>query len=78
MQTIQDLYFQFLSFFPPAIHPLISVALAALLVYAIVQVLKKDWIYIIVLIILLPASIPILKNLGQGMLDLIKFFLHTK
>lgn len=78
MDTIQNLYLQFLSFFPPAIHPIVSVALAVLLVYAIIQVLRKDWIYIIVLVILLPASIPILKNLGQSVLDLIKFFLHTK
>lgn len=78
MQELQNLYYQFLSVFPPVLHPFISIALAVFLVYSIIQVIRRDFIYIIALIILLPASIPILKSLGQALVQLIKFLLNIK
>ena len=78
MQQIQDLYTNFLKLFPQALHPIISILIVVVIVYALAQVIKKDFIYLIVLIVLLPASVPILKSVGQGIVDLLKFFLHTK
>ncbi len=76
MQQIQVLYTRFLGLFPPVLHPIISIILVIVVVYAIIQVLKKDFIYLIVLVILLPASVPVLRSVGQGIIDLIKFLLH--
>lgn len=76
MQQIQDLYTRFLSLFPSVLHPIISIILVVVIIYAIIQVIKKDFIYLIVLVILLPASIPVLRSVGQGIIDLIKFLLH--
>lgn len=78
MNQIQSLYIQFLSNFPVNTRPVISIALAVLLVYSIFKVVKKDFIFIIALVILLPASIPILKNVWEGAVEFIKFLLNTK
>ena len=78
MQEIQNLYAQFLNIFPASLHPFISIALAVFLVYSLIQVVRKDFIYIIVLVVLLPASIPILKGVGESVVQLIKFLLNYK
>ena len=75
MDQILSIYTQFLNFFPKSIHGIISLLLAALLVVAIFKVLKKNFIYIIVLVILLPASVPILRNIWEGLVNLVKFLL---
>jgi hypothetical protein len=75
---IQSLYLQFLSNFPVNLRPLISIGLAVLIVYSIFKVIKKDWIFLIALVILLPASQPILQSVWQGIVAFIKFLLNTK
>jgi hypothetical protein len=49
-----------------------------LIVYSIFKVIKKDWIFLIALVILLPASQPILQSVWQGIVAFIKFLLNTK
>ena len=75
---IQNLYLQFLGNFPANLRPIISIGLAVLIVYSIFKVVKKDWIFLIALIILLPASQPILQSVWQGIVVFIKFLLNTK
>jgi len=77
MQQIQGLYTQFLSLFPPVLHPLISVILVIVIVYSLVQVLRRNFIFLIILVILLPASVPLLRSVWQGIVDLIRFLLGT-
>jgi hypothetical protein len=77
MNEIQQLYLDFLANFPSNLQPIISIALAVLLVYSIFQVIKKNFVFIVVLVILLPASIPILKNVWYGVVGFIKFLLGT-
>lgn len=78
MNGIFGLYNQFLGYFPTSVHPLISFFLAILLVYGIIKVIQKDFIYIILLVILLPASIPILKNIWDALLNIVRFLLGQK
>lgn len=73
---IQNLYLEFLKNFPAGVQPVISIGLAALIIYSIFKVIKKDWIYLIALIILLPASKPILINVWQGIVAFVKFLLN--
>lgn len=75
---IQSLYLQFLNNFPASLQPLISIGLAVLIVYSIFKVIKKDWIFLIALVILLPASQPILKSVWEGIVAFIKFLLNAK
>ncbi len=78
MSEIQNLYLQFLGNFPENLRPVVSVVLAVLVVYSAFKVIKKDFIFLIVLIILLPASVPILKGVWQGIVAVVKFLLNTK
>jgi hypothetical protein len=75
MEYLQDLYQQFLNFFPAWLHPFISIAVVVFLVYSIVQALKRNFIWLILLVILLPASIPILKNVVEALVGFIKYLL---
>jgi hypothetical protein len=78
MDQIQSLYLEFLANFPANIRPVVSIALAVLLVYSLFKVLKKDWIFLIALVILLPTSKSILQNVWEGIVAFIKFLLNTK
>jgi hypothetical protein len=77
MQNIYEIYNQFLSYFPTSIHPLISLVLAILIVYGIFKVIKQEFVYIILLVVLLPASIPILKNIWESVVNIIKFLIGS-
>ncbi len=78
MSEIQNIYLQFLSNFPVGIRPIVSIGLAILLVYSIFKVIKKDFLYIILLVVLLPGSVPILKSIWEGVVTIVKFLLNTK
>ena len=78
MDQIFSIYNQFLSYFPSNLHGIVSLALAVLIVIGIVKVIKKDFIYLILLIVLLPASIPILKNIWDSLSNIIKFLLTKR
>ena len=52
--------------------------LAALLVYGIYKVIRRQFIYLILLVILLPASVPILRNIWQALLEILKFLVGDK
>jgi len=75
MAEIQNLYSQFINIFPVGIQPIVSIAMAVFLVYSVVQVVKRNFIYLILLVILLPASVPILKGVWEGILAIIRFLL---
>ena len=73
-----EIYNQFLSYFPANLHGVVSLGLAVLIVIGILKVVRKEFIYIILLIVLLPASAPILKNIWESLSNIIKFLLTKK
>jgi hypothetical protein len=78
MSELYSIYNQFLAIFPESLHWVVSLVLAGFLVLAIYQTIKRNFIWIILLIILLPASLPILSNVWDSILELIKFLLTKK
>ena len=78
MDQIYSIYSQFLSYFPENLHGIVSLALAALIVIGVFKVIKREFIYIILLIVLLPASVPILKNIWESLSNIIQFLLMKK
>lgn len=78
LTDIQNLYLEFLNNFPANTRPIISIGLAIIVVYSIFKVIKKDWIFLIALIILLPGSKPILESVWQGVVAFVKFLLNIK
>ena len=75
LDQIYSLYYQFLSYFPENYHGIISLALAVLLVVAIFKVIKKNFVFIIVLVLLLPQAVPILKTVWESALQLLQFLI---
>ena len=75
MEFLTELYNQFLGFFPDFLHPFISIAVVIFLVYSIVQAIKQNFIWLILLVLLLPASIPIIKNVVDILIGFIKYLL---
>lgn len=78
IQSIYSIYNQFLSYFPDKVHGLVSLALAVLIVVGIYKVLRRQLVYLILLVILLPASVPILRNIWDQILEILKFLLSKK
>lgn len=75
MPNIEQYYNQFLSNFPLWSHGFISIVLVILLAYAVFQTIKRNFIYLIVLVILLPASWPIIKQVWNQILQIFSFLL---
>lgn len=73
MNQLQEIYNTFITAFPAAWQPYIAFAAGVCLVVAVIQAIRKEFIWIVVLIVLLPASIPILKGTALTLLAFIKF-----
>lgn len=78
LKPLYSIYDQFLGFFPQRLHGLISLFLAVLLILGIYKVLRRQLVYLILLVILLPASLPILKNVWTQILEILRFLLSKK
>ena len=78
LQNLYGIYDQFLNYFPSQLHGWISLALAVLLVVGIYKVLRRQLVYLILLVVLLPASVPILKNVWQQVLEIMRFLLSRR
>ncbi len=74
--NLQTQYIQFLSNFPVTSQPVVSMVIAILIIYFVYRVIKKDWIFIIAVVILIPASIPVLKSIWSGLVSVIQFLFH--
>ena len=73
--NIQILYEQFLAKFPIQFQPFISMVVAGLIIYSIFRLIQRDFVYIIVLVVLVPTSIPVIQSIWTGLVSIIKFLL---
>jgi len=76
--SIFEIYNQFLNNFPENVRWLVSLALAVLIVYGIYKVLRRQFIFLVLLVILLPASVPILKNIWEQVLQVLQFLVGRR
>lgn len=73
MQYLQELYTTLMGYVPEMLRPYATIALALFLIYSVLQVLKRNFIYLIALVVLLPASKPILKSALDVLTGFIKY-----
>lgn len=73
MEQLQEIYNQVMSYLPVVLRPYASIALGLLLAFSILQVIKRNFVYLVVLVVLLPASIPILKSTFEAVVNAMKF-----
>lgn len=70
---IEELYLDFLNNFPVNFQPAVSVVVALLIIYVVYRIVKRDWIFIILLAILVPTSIPVMKSVWYGLVSIVKY-----
>jgi len=78
MDQILSIYNQFLSYFPAELHGIVSLGLAVAIVIGIIKVIRREFVYIILLVVLLPASVPILKNIWESIANIVQFLLNKQ
>jgi hypothetical protein len=66
-------YNQLLAGFPPAVRWFITLLVLVGLVYAFIQLISANALFLILLVVLLPAIVPILFNF---LMDIWHFFLY--
>lgn len=76
LARVQDLYVQFLNNFPVSFQPVVSVAVGLFIIYVIYRIIKRDFIFIVLLVILVPTSLPVLKSVWSGLVSVIKFLFN--
>jgi hypothetical protein len=72
------LYDQFLQFFPDPWHPWVSLGIFVLMVLAILRNFRFGLIGVILLVLFVPASIPVLRSIGIGIVQLASHVLGSK
>ncbi len=63
LEEIYHLWEQFLHFFPSSLRWITSLIIFGLLVKLIISLIKKSFIWLILLVLFVPASIPLLKEI---------------
>jgi len=76
LDKIINFYEEFLTVFPSHLHFWISIAIFVVMVFWVFKLIKKNLIWIILLVFFIPASIPLLKQIGQGFLEFLKYLLN--
>jgi hypothetical protein len=73
MAMLFQAYDVFISNFPAQYQSLISLGLLAVIVIAIFQLIRKSLLWLFLLVLFVPASIPILSKIGQGIIEFLKY-----
>lgn len=69
-------YDQFLSLFPTTWHGPISLLLLIAICGTIWHALRKSGLWLILLVILVPTLVPIVRDLGKALIEILKFLLE--
>ena len=72
MQTVINYYNQVLSLIPDAYRLPLSIIIVIILVFALIKFLRKNLIWIVLFLILLPAAYPAIRQIGISAWNLIQ------
>ena len=72
MNALISFYDKFLHMFPDPWHPIVSAIVLLAMIMLILKYWKVGVIGIILLVIFVPASVPVLKNIGTAIFDVVK------
>lgn len=72
MQTVIDYYNQALSLIPEAYRLPIAIIVLIVLVFSLIKFLKKNLVWIVIFIILLPAAYPAVRQVALSVWNLIQ------
>jgi hypothetical protein len=66
-------YDTFIGNFPPQYQGIISLGLLAVIIITLFQLVRKNLLWLILLVVLVPASLPIFSRIGTGLIDFLKY-----
>lgn len=72
LSRIFALYNQFLAVFPEGIHFWLSLAILLVLIKWLLSLLKRSLVWLLLLVIFVPASVPILKEIAFGVVEFLE------
>lgn len=75
MSQLFAAYDLFIGNFPVQYQGIVSLGLLAVIVITLYQLIKKNLLWLALLVLFVPASIPILSKIGQGILLFIKYII---
>lgn len=73
LTQIYSLWSQFISIFPESIRWLIALIVFIFLLKLVIDLVKKNFIWLLLLIVFVPASLPLLKEIFNWLFNLLKF-----
>ncbi len=73
-----DIFTKFVSVFPQFLQPYVSVLVGVFLVITVIQIIRRQFVWLIALVILLPSSLAILRSVGNVLADVLRFLFTWK
>lgn len=73
MEFLFQAYDVFINNFPSQYHWIISLGLLAIIVIGLFQLIRKSLLWLFLLILFVPAVIPILSEIGQSVLQFLQY-----
>jgi len=74
--AITQIYEKFLSIFPAPLHWVVSLIVLVSLVVAFITLIRFHWLFLLLLIILIPLAFPVLKSIFSGLYDFFFYLVH--
>ncbi|KUK83698.1 MAG: hypothetical protein XD98_0272 [Microgenomates bacterium 39_6] len=75
LKQLYFLWLDFLALFPDSIRWLVSLVVFVIFVKIIVDLVKKSFVWLLLLILFVPASIPLIKEIFTSLIDFLKLIL---
>ena len=69
------IYDRFITLFPAGIQWIISLAIFISVVVGVINLIRRNFIFLLLLVILIPASIPLLRSILNGILAFLRYLL---
>jgi hypothetical protein len=76
MDNLFQIYDKFLSLFPDGWHTIVSAIVLLAMIMLVLKYWKVGIIGIVLLVIFVPASVPVLKNIGMSVIDVVKHVIN--
>jgi hypothetical protein len=73
MTFLFEAYDNFIRHFPEQYQGIVSLGLLAVIVISLIQLVRKNILWLALLVLFVPASIPILSKIGQGVILFLKY-----
>lgn len=68
-----DIFTSFVSAFPHFLQPYVSVLVGIFLIFTVVQIIRRQFVWLIALAILLPSSVAILRSVVEALAGLLRY-----